>query len=65
MSAAVFTIVSRNYFHFALNLMAGVARHLPGTRRVIAICDELAGLDSRDPAIELLPVDQLGVAELA
>jgi hypothetical protein len=36
----VFTIVSRNYLHYALNLMASVALHLPGTRRVvIVLCD--------------------------
>ena len=61
---AVFTIVSRNYFHFAINLMAGVAEHLPGTRRVVAICDELAGLESPDPGIELVAVEQLGMAAL-
>ena len=61
---AVFTIVSRNYFHFAINLMAGVAEHLPGTRRVVAICDELEGLESPDPGIELVAVEQLGIAAL-
>ena len=60
---AVFTIVSRNYFHFAINLMAGVAEHLPGTRRVVAICDELEGLESPDPGIELVAVEQLGGAK--
>ncbi len=58
---AVFTIVSRNYFHFALNLMASVAAHLPGCRRVVAICDEIDGLHSPDPGIELVAVDQLGI----
>ncbi|MBC7941613.1 MAG: glycosyltransferase, partial [Chitinophagaceae bacterium] len=62
--ATVFTIVSRNYFHFALNLMASVAEHMPGTRRVVAICDEPDGLDGFDPAIELLPVAQLGISQL-
>lgn len=61
---AVFTIVSRNYFHFALTLMASVAEHLPGTRRVVAICDRLDGLESTDPGIELVGVEQLGIAEL-
>lgn len=60
----VFTIVSRNYFHFAANLMASVAEHLPGTRRVVAICDELEGLVSPDPGIELLGIQDIGIAAL-
>ena len=59
---AVFTIVSRNYLHFAINLMASVAEHLPGTRRVVAICDELEGLESPDPGIELVGIERLGIA---
>jgi glycosyltransferase involved in cell wall biosynthesis len=60
----VFTIVSRNYFHFALNLMASVAEHLPGTRRVVAICDECEGLVAPDPQIELLGIEDIGIAAL-
>jgi hypothetical protein len=60
----VFTIVSRNYFHFAVNLMASVAEHLPGTRRVVAICDERQGLESPDPGIELLGIEDIGIAAL-
>ena len=60
----VFTIVSRNYFHFAVNLMASVAEHLPGARRVVAICDALDDLVSPDPAIELLGIEALGIAAL-
>ncbi len=60
----VFTIVSRNYFHFAVNLMASVAEHLPGTRRVVAICDELEGLVSPDPGIEMLGIEDIGIAAL-
>ena len=60
----VFTIVSRNYFHFAVNLMASVAEHLPGTRRVVAICDERQGLESPDPGIELLGIEDVGIAAL-
>ena len=60
----VFTIVSRNYFHFAINLMASVAQHLPGTRRVVAICDECDGLESPEPGIELLGIEDIGIAAL-
>ena len=61
--SAVFTIVSRNYFHFALNLMASVARQMPGVRRVVAICDALDGLESPDPGIELVGVEALGMPQ--
>lgn len=57
----VFTIVSRNYFHFALNLMTSVAQHLPGARRVVVVCDATEGLDAGDTGIELLSIDDLPV----
>lgn len=60
----VFTIVSRNYFHFALSLMASVAEHLPGTRRVVTICDEREGLVAPDPGIDLLGIEDIGIAAL-
>ncbi|HRD99247.1 MAG TPA: hypothetical protein PLA97_22930, partial [Rubrivivax sp.] len=60
----VFTIVSRNYFHFALNLMASVAEHLPGARRVVAVCDEREGIEPPDPGIELLALADIGIAAL-
>lgn len=60
----VFTIVSRNYFHFAINLMASVAEHLPGASRVVAICDEPEGLVSPDTGIELLGIEDIGIAAL-
>lgn len=57
----VFTIVSRNYFHYALNLMASVAVHLPGCQRVVVICDQLDGLDVGTSGIELLGIEALGI----
>ncbi len=61
--SCVFTIVSRNYFHFALNLMASVAVHLPGCRRVVVVCDELDGLDPT-PGVELLGIEALQIEAL-
>lgn len=58
---AVFTIVSRNYFHFAVNLMASVERHMPGVRRFVGICDDTEGLQSPDPTLQLLGVESLGI----
>jgi glycosyltransferase involved in cell wall biosynthesis len=60
----VFTIVSRNYLHFALNLMDSVGRFLPGTRRAIVLCDAADGLPALPEGIELLRIDQLGIAAL-
>lgn len=60
----VFTIVSRNYLHFALNLMASVAAHLPGTRRVVVLCDAADGVPSPPAGVELLGIDELGIEHL-
>lgn len=56
----VFTIVSRNYFHFARNLMASVAEQMPGTRRVVVVCDATEGLDAPD-GVELVGIAELGL----
>lgn len=60
----VFTIVSRNYLHFALNLMASVARHLPGTRRVVVLCDASDGVPPPPAGVEWLGIDALGIPHL-
>jgi glycosyltransferase involved in cell wall biosynthesis len=60
----VFTIVSRNYLHFALNLMASVAVHLPGTRRVVVLCDAADGVPPPPAGVELLGIDDLSIAHL-
>jgi len=63
-ATAVFTIVSRNYLHFALNLMASVAEQLPGTRRVIVLCDADDGVPPLPEGIELLPIGKLCIDRL-
>lgn len=60
----VFTIVSRNYLHFALNLMASVAQHLPGTRRVIVLCDDADDVPTPPADVELIGIDSLGIAHV-
>lgn len=57
----VFTIVSRNYFHYARNLMASVAQHLPDAQRVVVICDDTDGLQGVDDTVELLGIEALGI----
>lgn len=60
----VFTIVSRNYLHFALNLMDSVGAQLPGTRRVVVLCDAADGVPAMPAGVELLPIDSLGIEHL-
>jgi glycosyltransferase involved in cell wall biosynthesis len=59
--STVFTIVSRNYLHFALNLMDSVAAHLPGTRRVVVLCDDAAGVPALPAGVELIGIAELGI----
>jgi glycosyltransferase involved in cell wall biosynthesis len=63
-STTVFTIVSRNYLHFALNLMASVAQHLPGTRRAVVLCDAADGVPALPEGVELIPIEALGIEHL-
>lgn len=60
----IFTIVSRNYLHFALNLMASVHMHLAGTRRVVVLCDARDEVPALPAGVELLGIDELGIEHL-
>lgn len=60
----VFTIVSRNYLHYALNLMVSVSEHMPGTRRAIVLCDASDDLPALPDGIKMLTIDQLGIPNL-
>lgn len=60
----VFTIVSRNYLHYALNLMTSVAEHMPGSRRVIVLCDAADDVPELPGETTLLTIDQLGIPQL-
>jgi glycosyltransferase involved in cell wall biosynthesis len=60
----VFTIVSRNYLHYALNLMESVAAFLPHTHRTIVLCDAGEGVDLTDAGIELIDIDALNIAHV-
>mgnify|MGYP000922426057 CR=1 FL=1 len=59
-----FTIVSRNYLHYAFNLMASVAVHLPQARRVIVLCDAADGTQVPAAGIELIGIEALGTEHL-
>ncbi|WP_374434445.1 glycosyltransferase [Inhella sp.] len=60
----VFTIVSKNYLHYALNLMESVAQHLPAAQRVVVLCDSTEGLEPPPKGIEFLGIEDLGIAQV-
>ena len=60
----VFTIVSRNYLHFAVNLMDSVAEFMPSARRVVGICDSIDGIPTDDLQFEIVGIEQLGIPHL-
>ena len=60
----VFTIVSRNYLHYAINLMNSVAEHLPQARRVVALCDRSAELDLSAQPFEVIELETLEIPHL-
>jgi len=60
----VFTIVSKNYLHYALNLMESVAQHLPAAQRVVVLCDSAEGLAVAPAGIEFLGIEDLGIAQV-
>jgi len=62
--ATVFTIVSRNYLHFALNLMASVGVHMPTARRLIVLCDATDSLPPPPSGVEYIGVVDLGIPHL-
>jgi glycosyltransferase involved in cell wall biosynthesis len=60
----VFTIVSKNYLHYAINLMRSVRKHLPDARRVVALCDRSEGLDLTDLPFEVIELESLEIPNL-
>ncbi|MDT8429205.1 MAG: glycosyltransferase [Pseudomonadales bacterium] len=60
----VFTIVSRNYLHFAINLMHSVAEHMPSARRVVAICDSIDGIPVDELQFEVIGIESLPIPHL-
>ena len=63
-NTAVFTIVSRNYLHFALNLMASVQRHMPTAQRFIVLCDSAEGLQPATFNATLIELAALNIEHL-
>src|SRR6185312_3859629 len=63
-STVVFTIVSKNYLHFARTLMQSVAQHAPNARRFVLLVDENRGeLDLARERFEVVEFDELPLPE--
>ena len=62
-AACVFTIVSRNYLHFARTLMDGVAEHMPDADRVVCLCDKPVEGRTVQGDFMLLPVEDLAIED--
>jgi glycosyltransferase involved in cell wall biosynthesis len=57
----IFTIVSRNYLHYARTLMDSVAEHAPSADRVVGLCDEQGDFDFTDENFDLLEISELDI----
>lgn len=60
----IFTIVSKNYMHYAINLMASVATFMPEARRVVALCDRPDGLDFQSLPFEVISLEDVNIPHL-
>jgi glycosyltransferase involved in cell wall biosynthesis len=60
----VFTIVAKNYLHYAINLMSSVAEFMPGARRVVALCDRPDGVQLDTLPFEVIELESIEVPHL-
>jgi len=63
-NACLFTIVSRNYLHFACTLMESAAFHAPGMERIVCLCDSAEGLDEKNFNFRLITLKDLSIPDL-
>ena len=59
-----FTIVAKNYLHYAINLMSSVAEFVPESRRVVALCDRPDGLDVDALPFEVIELESIEIPHL-
>ena len=57
----VFTVVSRNYLHFARTLMASVREHAPDVDLVVVLCDVAEGISVETELFTLLEIASLEI----
>lgn len=60
----VFTIVAKNYLHYAINLMNSVAEHMPQARRVVALCDRTDGINLVELPFEVIELESMNIPHL-
>jgi hypothetical protein len=63
-NACIFTIVSRNYLHYARTLMAGVEQFAPGADRLVGLCDERGDFDFSEENFDLLELRELEIPQI-
>lgn len=62
----VFTIVSKNYLHFARTLMASVRANAPAdTHLVVCLCDRPEGLDLSGEIFDVIQIEELPIPEIS
>lgn len=60
----IFTIVSRNYLHYARTLMNSVEEYAPGAERVVGLCDAPGDFDFSGENFSLLEMRDLPIPEI-
>lgn len=63
-SVRIFTIVSKNYLHYAIVLMESLAAYLPEARLSVILCDRSEGLDTSVFPFEVIELESLAIPHL-
>ena len=57
----IFTIVSRNYLHYARTLMNSIEQHAPDADRIVGLCDKPEGFDFSNENFDILEMASLDI----
>jgi len=60
-----FTIVSRNYLHYAKTLVKSIQANCSSCDCAIALCDSAEGIDIDLPGVEIITLDKLDIPEFS
>jgi glycosyltransferase involved in cell wall biosynthesis len=63
-NTCIFTIVSRNYLHYARTLMDSLETHAPGAHRLVGLCDDPDGIDIASENFSVLPMKELSIPDI-
>ncbi|MEP5766282.1 MAG: glycosyltransferase family 4 protein [Halieaceae bacterium] len=63
-NTAIFTIVSRNYLHYARTLMHSVEQFAPEADRLVGLCDERGDFDFSAENFDILEMRELPIPEI-